>query len=159
MSYSVSIVRIYNIESVHNEMNLSVEVFLKALVLCISITNYCWRSPIQSTDSMARTVCVLLFRNSEKWASLAEEFNALVSAVGLNLPEKRVDPGFWLRSGFESLRILSMNYFYPISDNRVLTTATWYYFRQVMSHIDQHVLQLLECFNSFITWTGGLCTV
>ena len=38
------------------------------------------------------------------WACLAEGFKTLVSAVGLNLPDKRVDPDYWLRSGFESPR-------------------------------------------------------
>ena len=36
------------------------------------------------------------------WACLVEGFNALVTAGGLNLPDKRVDPNCWLRSGFES---------------------------------------------------------
>ena len=31
-----------------------------------------------------------------------EGFNTLVSAGGFNLPDKRVDPDCWLRSGFES---------------------------------------------------------
>ena len=34
-------------------------------------------------------------------ASTKEGFNALVSASGLDLPDKRVDPDSWLRSGFE----------------------------------------------------------
>ena len=33
---------------------------------------------------------------------MAEGFDATVSADGLNLPDKRDDPGCWLRSGFES---------------------------------------------------------
>ena len=33
---------------------------------------------------------------------MAKGFSALVLAVGLNLPDKRVDPDYWLRSGFES---------------------------------------------------------
>ena len=35
---------------------------------------------------------------------VVEGFNTLVSTVGLNLPDKRVDPGCWLRSGYESPR-------------------------------------------------------
>ena len=37
-------------------------------------------------------------------ACLAEGFNTTVSADGLHLPDKRADPGCWLRSGFESQR-------------------------------------------------------
>ena len=39
------------------------------------------------------------------WACLVEGFNTLATlatAGVLNLPDKRVDPGCWLRSGFES---------------------------------------------------------
>ena len=39
--------------------------------------------------------------------SLVEGFNTL-SAGGLNLPAKRVDPGYWLRSGFESPLVVSL---------------------------------------------------
>ena len=35
-------------------------------------------------------------------ACLAKGFNASGSVFGLNLPDKRVDPDCWLRSGFES---------------------------------------------------------
>ena len=45
------------------------------------------------------------------WACLVEKFNTLVSAVGLNLPDKRVDPESWPRSGFESpLKPISGSY-------------------------------------------------
>ena len=37
-----------------------------------------------------------------QWACLVEGFNTLVTAGVLNLPNKRVDPDCWLRSGFES---------------------------------------------------------
>ena len=37
-----------------------------------------------------------------RWACLAEGFNATVSNDESNLPDKRVDPGCWLRYGFES---------------------------------------------------------
>ena len=36
------------------------------------------------------------------WACLVEGFNTLATAGVLNLPDKQVDPGCWLRSGFES---------------------------------------------------------
>ena len=36
-----------------------------------------------------------------KWACLVEGFDTLASAGVLNLPDKQVDPGCWLRSGFE----------------------------------------------------------
>ena len=39
-----------------------------------------------------------------KWACLVERFNTLATAGVLNLPDKRVDPGCWLRSGLESPR-------------------------------------------------------
>ena len=35
---------------------------------------------------------------------LVDGFNALVSAGGLNLPDKQADPDCWLRSGFKSPR-------------------------------------------------------
>ena len=38
------------------------------------------------------------------WACLVEGFNTLVTTGVLNLPDKRVDPDCWLRSGFESPR-------------------------------------------------------
>ena len=38
------------------------------------------------------------------WACLVEGFNTPVETGGLNLSDKRVDPGCWLRSGFESPR-------------------------------------------------------
>ena len=38
------------------------------------------------------------------WACLVKGFNTLVTAGGLNLPDKRADPNCWLRSGFESPR-------------------------------------------------------
>ena len=38
------------------------------------------------------------------WACLVEGLNTLVTAGVLNLPDKRVDPDCWLRSGFESPR-------------------------------------------------------
>ena len=38
------------------------------------------------------------------WACLVEGFNTLATAGVLNLPDKRVDPGCWLRSGFDSPR-------------------------------------------------------
>ena len=37
-------------------------------------------------------------------ACLVEGFNTLATAGKLNLVDKRVDPGCWLRSGFESPR-------------------------------------------------------
>ena len=41
---------------------------------------------------------------SSMWACLVEGFKTLATAGVLNLPDKRVDPGCWLRSGFESPR-------------------------------------------------------
>ena len=38
------------------------------------------------------------------WARLVEGFYTLVMSGVLNLPDKRVDPDCWLRSGFESPR-------------------------------------------------------
>ena len=38
------------------------------------------------------------------WACLAEWFNTPASADVLNLTDKRVDPGCWLRPGFKSPR-------------------------------------------------------
>ena len=38
------------------------------------------------------------------WACLVEGFNTLATAGVLNLPDKRVNSGCWLRSGFESQR-------------------------------------------------------
>ena len=40
-------------------------------------------------------------KRDQEWVCLGERFNATVLADGINLPNKRVDPGFWLRSGFE----------------------------------------------------------
>ena len=57
------------------------------------------------------------------WASLVEGFNTPVSAGGLNLPDKRVDPGCWLRSGFESpLKQLCIK---PLSGSYQLWTLHW----------------------------------
>ena len=52
---------------------------------------------------------------------LVEGFSALVSAGGLNLPDKRVDPDCWLRSGFESpRRQLGFRLFYGSHQLRTL---------------------------------------
>ena len=59
------------------------------------------------------------------WPWLTEGINATVSVDGLNFPDKRVHPGYWLRSGFESPRrqlVLSL-FLDPISYGR-LTGAT-----------------------------------
>ena len=45
------------------------------------------------------------FAWTQLWACLVEQFNTLVTAGVLNLPEKRVDPDCWLRSGFEYPRM------------------------------------------------------
>ena len=51
---------------------------------------------------------LILYKTSMKmsleWACLVKGFNPLVLAGGLNLPDKRVDPECWLRSGLESPR-------------------------------------------------------
>ena len=47
-------------------------------------------------------ISVLEKSERKKWACLAMGFNILVSAVGLNLPDKRVDSDCWLRPGFQS---------------------------------------------------------
>ena len=53
--------------------------------------------------------------NVQKRACLAERFNVTTSASGLNLPDNRADPGYRLRSGFESYR---GNFQDPISYGR-----------------------------------------
>ena len=58
---------------------------------------FCWKITMSSSKSLPKLVACM-------WACLVEGFNALVSGGGLNLPDKRVDPDCWLRSGFESLQ-------------------------------------------------------
>ena len=54
------------------------------------------------------------------WACLVEGFNTLAPARVLNLPDKRVDPDCWLRSGFESPR--RQLDFKPLSGSHQLRT-------------------------------------
>ena len=48
-------------------------------------------------------------------------FNAIVLAVGINLPDKRVDQDCWRMSGFESLR--RQLGFKPLSESHQLRTS------------------------------------
>ena len=54
------------------------------------------------------------------WACLVEGFNTPVLTGGLNLPDKLVDPGCWLRSDFESPRMRPC--FKPLSGSYELWT-------------------------------------
>ena len=58
-----------------------------------------------------------------QWACLVEGFNTSVSAGVLNLLYKRVDPGCWLRSGFESPR--RQPCCKPLSGSYQLWTLHW----------------------------------
>ena len=60
-------------------------------------------------------------------AYLAEGFNTPALTVGLNLLDKRVDPGCWLRSGFESPQgLLVVSLFYDPIRFRRFTGVTLY---------------------------------
>ena len=63
-----------------------------------------------------------LFCQNNMWACLAERegFNTPGSAGGLNFPDKRVDPGCWMGSGFESHGATSLDPFI-LGSFRILT--------------------------------------
>ena len=69
------------------------------------------------------TVLVYQLFSQHEWACLVEGFNTTVSAGVLNLPDKRVNPGCWLRSGFESPR--RQPCFKPFSGSYQLWTLHW----------------------------------
>ena len=64
--------------------------------------------------------CLNNIESESQWACLVEGFNTLVTAEVLNLPNKRVDPDCWLRSGFESSR--RQLGFKPLSGSHQLRT-------------------------------------
>ena len=68
---------------------------------CVAPENTC-DGVADCTDREDESMCGRLHLST--WACLVYEFNSLVSAGVLNLPDKRVDPDCWLRSGFESPR-------------------------------------------------------
>ena len=83
-----------------------------SLIICIIqfrilfICTYCLSTAYAHSQSSVPSFTRASRQNSvdlcDMWACLVEGFNTLATAGVLNLPDKRVDPGCWLRSGFES---------------------------------------------------------
>ena len=72
------------------------------------------------------------------WACLVEGFNTLATAGVLNLPDKRVDPGCWLRSGFESPRrqlVVNLFWYFILSGYNKILLLYYLSYTLIVSHI------------------------